>query len=966
MAGLAKRSCLMLGALGLMAQDAQTMLQSLKTSGAATSGATTGLGLGAGGASPLPGRSTLPTEASTTPNPANTLEDQRLDEEIRKLKAQERGPRRFAADLFELRQRGVSSTDGGVSDEYVVGTGDQFNLHAFGSATFESPAKIDGRGMLIIPNVGSVKVGGLSLAKAREAVQSMVRRQFSNTTVDLQAMKLREVRVLVAGEVYKPGSYVVPSLSSLVNVLAQAGGPTAIGSYRQIKVLRGGKVVHALDLYPLRAEGLGNANFYLANGDTVFVPLAVNTVLLEGAFTRVTAAAMRDLEAREAQRRLLDGAPGLAEEHPGDSREERKLRLRIQRVQELLDNIRLEDAAARTAIAQGQSRASVAAPASSEPSKPAKKTGLAALWSTNNDVQRMGSAQGEDKGDEPLPMDPLKLRQHLDFLTRQLQAMKASARGDHRIDDPDELPDETSGKPKWLVRWQVDGVAPRMQFELLPGETALDALRFAGGVDVGGAPDRLSLRRLDASGAWTAMDVALNGDGKGAPEMRRGDVLSALPLQDRVSHVVKVAGWARATGDFARTEGLRVGDLLKRDGQILPNTYLSRGEITRTLPDGTERFLAFDVSKALNGDPAHNLILEDRDRVDLYRTDDLRLRKVVSATGPVQRPGNFEFLAGMRASDLLFRAGLPKRNADRMVAELAHVREGRATEIKRLDLARLLSTEDGSPVDLKDDAINPLLEPFDQLSVYAKPNYRPMRSIKLSGEVKRPGVYALESNKTTLREVVERAGGLTDEAMPQAAVFLRKMGDADPEKTKAAELSGIEMSDPTSNGLNETLARLNETKRNATSGALQNSPLLHGLETGSLSRLVVDVPSLLAKGKDGDLELQDGDEVVFPTKTSTVYVIGETASPFAAYKAESGMTVGDLVKRAGGYTRNADKGSVRLMKANGRIVDTWVSHRSVEPGDAVLVPQRIRRDVTWQENLQALTPLAILINTFKN
>ena len=929
MAGLAKRSCLMLGALGLIAQDAQTMLQSMKASGAATSGATAGFGLGAGGASPLPGRSTLPTtDASTAQNPANTLEDQRLDEEIRKLKAQERGPRRFAADLFELRQRGGSSTDGGVSDEYVVGTGDQFNLHAFGSATFQSPAKIDGRGMLIIPNVGSVKVGGLSLAKAREAVQSMVRRQFSNTTVDLQAMKLREVRVLVAGEVYKPGSYVVPSLSSLVNVLAQAGGPTAIGSYRQIKVLRGGKMVHALDLYPLRAEGLGNANFYLANGDTIFVPLAINTVLLEGAFTRVTAAATRDLEAK---RHLSGGGPELAEDHPEDSREERKLRLSIEQIQETL-------------AAQG--RPVEVNPVASDNLKADVASGIPVASNAANAAES------------------LALRLRLDALQQELKALKTASRLDRRV-DPDAPVDEMGGKPKWLIRWQIDGIAPRMQFELLPGETALDALRFAGGVDVGGAPDHLSLRRLDAGGAWTAMDVVLNGDGKAAPEMRRGDVLSALPLQDRVSHVVKVAGWARAAGDFARTEGLRVGDLLKRDNQVLPNTYQSRGEITRTQADGTQRFLSFDVAKAMTGDPAHNLLLEDRDRIDLYRTDDLRIRKVVSAMGPVQRPGNFEFLAGMRASDLLFRAGVPKRNADRMVAELAHVRDNRTTEIKRLDLARLLSTEDGSPVDLKDDAINPLLEPFDQLSLYAKPNYRPMRSIKLSGEVNRPGVYALESDKTTLREVVERAGGLTGDAMPQAAVFLRKMGDVDPEKAKAAELSGVAASDPTSNGLNETLARLNETKRHPTTGALQVNPILHGLETGRLSRVVVDVPAQLA-AKGGDLELQDGDEIVFPTKTSTVYVIGETASPFAAYKAESGMTVGDLIKRAGGYTRNADKGSVRLMKANGRIVDTWVSHRSVEPGDAVLVPQRIRRDVTWQENLQALTPLAILINTFKN
>jgi hypothetical protein len=72
-----------------------------------------------------------------------------------------------------------------------------------------------------------------------------------------------------------------------------------------------------------------------------------------------------------------------------------------------------------------------------------------------------------------------------------------------------------------------------------------------------------------------------------------------------------------------------------------------------------------------------------------------------------------------------------------------------------------------------------------------------------------------------------------------------------------------------------------------------------------------------------------------------------------------------MIKRAGGTTRNADRGSIRLLKADGQILDSWVSHRKVEPGDTVLVPQRIRKDVAWQENLAALTPLAIMVNALK-
>ena len=162
------------------------------------------------------------------------------------------------------------------------------------------------------------------------------------------------------------------------------------------------------------------------------------------------------------------------------------------------------------------------------------------------------------------------------------------------------------------------------------------------------------------------------------------------------------------------------------------------------------------------------------------------------------------------------------------------------------------------------------------------------------------------------------------------------------------------------------LSRLNETKRMPLTGSLLTTPLLHGLQSGNLNRLVVDIPGILAGRPGAEVELLDGDEVIIPRRTDVAYVVGETSSPFAAFKVAPGARVGDLVALAGGYTRNADSWHVCLLKADGRVVDRRISHAEVEPGDAVLVPQRVRRDVTWQENLAALTPLAILINTFKN
>jgi protein involved in polysaccharide export with SLBB domain len=851
-------------------------------------------------------------------------EDEKLDDEIRVLKRRDTGPRRFAADLFQVRQRGTATTEGGIAEDYVLGTGDRLNLNVFGSATFDLPVQVDGRGEIVIPKVGTAKVGGLTLGKAKAAVQGLVNRNFSRSSVDLQVIKLREVRVFVLGEVYKPGSYLVSSLSSLINVLSLAGGPTASGSYRDIRVMRGGQKVFSLDLYPLRAEGLGNPNVALQNGDTVFVPLAQNQVLLEGAFQRVAT--------QPAEPPKKGGGAEVEDLDPDPLKDQR-------------DRIARELKAIEAQL------------------------GSSTVSSTVPDSMR----DGKNDRVAPLPV-PLSLTERADledrlfFLKRQLVTLKQAPVGDHRIriNPETNLPvpaSEEALKPDWLRRWEQSGVAPRLQFELKAGETAADVLRFAGGFAPEAGPGTLSLRRRNASGVLSGQDVPLEAAGRMA--LQRGDVLSALPQREHTGSVVQVAGWARVPGTFARTEGLRVGDLLRREVQVLPDTYRARGEVVRTALDGTSRFLAFDVDKALAGDPAHNLLLEDRDRLELFRLEDLRLPRLVTVLGPVARPGTYAFHEGMRASDLIFRAGVPAQSADRLVAELARSRNGKPSEVVRLDLAKLLSSEAASPIALLDDGVNPRIQVDDQLSLFEKPDYKVHRTVKVSGQVVRPGSYTLDSAKPSLRTLLQRAGGLTPEAMPQAGIFLRRMNTQDASLQRAAEESGLAGKDPTAKGINEILERLNETKRQPTTGQLLKNPLLHGLLAGSLNRMVVDFTGALKGDALADVELQDGDEIIIPRASEAAYVVGETASPFATYKVRKGMKVSDLIKLAGGTTRNADTSNIRLLKADGRILDSWVEGKPVEPGDTVLVPQRFRRDASWQENLQALTPLALILNAVK-
>ncbi len=918
--------------------------------------ALTGIGMPAGTATVGQTTDAVPRSDYTSLSPRQNQEEnqdlqqkqnEKTDKEIRLAKAKDKGPLRFAADLFETRQYGGNPTEGGISEDYVLGVGDRLQMSVFGSAAFEVPLQVDGRGAVAIPKVGTVPVAGMSLGRARSAIQNKIAQLFSRSTVDLSVTKLREVRVFVLGEVYRPGSYLVPSLSSIINILSLSGGPTRVGSYREIRVIRGGRLIHSVDLYPLRAEGLGNLNFGFQNGDTLFVPLVHNQVQLEGGFTRVvaTVTGQRDEQATVKE-----------------TDEERRTKRLIQQVKTQLAGTpekpqkdRVAELLAGEKPSPGNELEAEAIPGNKAGDGKERRTAEALL----------ADATGAPKAPTEHPEERTELEERLDLLQQHLDELKSQRRGDQRIEErADNRPNELAGQPAWLSQWILDGKAPVMQFEMLQGETVQDALRYAGGFALKAFSGSVSLRRMSATGALDVVDVPA-GSAMAKVALERGDVLTALPLRDFDEGAVSVKGWARVQGVFARREGQRVGDLLKNFSLVLPDTYLERGELVRTLPDGSKRFLSFNITKAMAGEDGHNLPLEGRDSIELYRIGDPRVPLSLTVVGPLTRPGKCEFIPGMRASDLLFRAGVPLNKADQYVAELAHTVDGKTTQVSQLDLTRLLSNVDASPVDLKDERINPLLRPYDQLSIYAKPDYREHRTITLTGQVVRPGSYDLENDHTSLRDVIKRAGGLTSEAMPRGGIFLRAMAGLDQEKKRVSALTGIEATDPTSNGINEILGRLNETKRMPVTGTIEISPLLHNLKSGSLNRLVVDIPRILAGDPASDVTLLDGDEIIIPRRTEVAYVVGEAASPFAAFKVGGGTTVRDLLGLAGGPTPNADTGHIRLLKADGRIVDSWVSRKVVEPGDAVLVPQKIRRDVSWQENLAALTPLAILVNALR-
>src|SRR5437762_3012882 len=141
---------------------------------------------------------------------------------------------------------------------------------------------VDRTGSIYLGKVGTFMVAGLKYDHLRDYLQTELSRMFKNFELSVTMGELRSIQVFVVGQVRRPGSYTVSSLSTLVNTLFASGGPSKRGSMRRIQLKRNGKVVTNFDLYDLLANGDKSKDAQLLPGDVVYVPPVGRLVALAG------------------------------------------------------------------------------------------------------------------------------------------------------------------------------------------------------------------------------------------------------------------------------------------------------------------------------------------------------------------------------------------------------------------------------------------------------------------------------------------------------------------------------------------------------------------------------------------------------------------------------------------------------------------------------------------------------------
>ena len=198
---------------------------------------------------------------------------------------------------------------------YVLGTYDEVMVDISGLYEASYKLKVSPEGTIRIPNVGPVKVAGSTIENATRAIRNQVAKIYmgvssGETHVNVSLGNIRSIRVSVVGEATRPGSYTLPSLATAFNALYACGGPNAIGSMRDIKVIRANKVVANLDVYSYLFDGVLSENVGLRDGDIIKIEPYVNRVTIDGA---VKHPAVFETTRNETLQQLVRYAGGFAD-----------------------------------------------------------------------------------------------------------------------------------------------------------------------------------------------------------------------------------------------------------------------------------------------------------------------------------------------------------------------------------------------------------------------------------------------------------------------------------------------------------------------------------------------------------------------------------------------------------------------------------------------------------------------------
>lgn len=711
----------------------------------------------------------------------------------------------YGHSLFTGKSLDVFRTTDGAQapDTYVLAEGDEVHISIFGSSQIESHQRIGPDGS--IQPAGSTKIflKGLTLAQARDAIRTRLSSHFTYRPdqIAVTITTARTVTVGIYGEVGVQGGFTLSALNTVFNALAAAGGPTAIGTVRNIQLSRSGKTL-TLDLYKYMREPNKGMNYDLQNGDVIFVPVAQKVVSIEGAVNRPMRYEMLETETLAD---LIDYAGGLTwRVYPEYVQIER-----IENGQMLYQDYILSE------VTTGKRKIDL------------KAGDVVRIKTAKEPVENYVSIEGDVYYNGRFELEP----------NISLKALLANA------------------KPRY---------------------TALT--------------DYVFVERTRDDETVEIITVPFPGK-NGNPDFKlqsRDQVTVLKQSEYRDVATIEVSGQVRRpfSRNFSLDDKMTISQAIDFAGGLKPSVYpiayIFRQDITNP-----EKMSYIQINLDRDGEK----LLQPGDRLNVYDNATYTNIGEVRVDGAVKNPMGTTFDESITVHDLLTMAGGFEIGAAYDRVEVFRLNVSPTSEVE-LELITLKVDENYNVVgqDFK-------LQPFDHIVVRMTPNYTTGRYIEINGRVKYPGSYVLEDGKTQLWEMIEKAGGLLEDACPYARLMR-------------------------TNGFNQGNIGLDLNKAKKHKNSIKDDPIL-----------------------------MEGDVITITRQENTVR-IRETGTRIAQYvtegfSSESKLLVYDgphtakwyIRHYAGGFDKLADRSSVTVTLPNGQMEGTqqflFRSYPKVVPGSVI-------------------------------
>jgi protein involved in polysaccharide export with SLBB domain len=542
-----------------------------------------------------------------------------------------------------------------------------------------------------------------------------------------------------------------------------------------------------------------------------------------------------------------------------------------------------------------------------------------------------------------------------------------------RVDAERMEPGDTILVPAAGPQVEVSGMVKRPAiYEFKPGESngevkLSELLDEAGGVRVSAALAHIRVERIEADGHRSTLEVGLPQGSTlesarlqlGTFMVKDGDRVVVAPVLPYSERAVYLMGHVVRPGKMPYHDGMKLSDAIGSYQDLLPEPS-DHGEIVRLMPpDLRPEAIDFSVADVLSGSAPIYLRPFDTIRIrGRYEADAPR----VTIRGEVLQPGAYALTQGMTAAQLVRMAGGFRRSALLQYADLTsyEIKDGKQVVSRRSTIAI------GEAVNNRDANADVSLKPGDVLTVHQVSGWNDIgASVTLAGEVTYPGTYGLLDGER-LSSVLLRAGGFRATAYPDGAVLERKQVKELQEKSRAELIRQIE-STSIAGKLGRNVSGGDDSATLQLLVQQQNQVVQRLRSQQVIGRMVIKISSDINSwaNSNADIELRAGDVLTVPKRPGFVLVDGQVYNA-SAITYVPGRDAGWYLRRAGGATDLANQKEIFVVRANGLVVGRrsgeWyggdVLSTRLNPGDAVIVPQKIVGGSVFWRNMLATAQVA--------